>query len=372
MTGDVTVASSAARPPVGGNVNPWLIPGLIGGEVGSLAVRSTIDPRVLVDVSPYDIDDLFPTSSLYYRHNLTDYYLPGGLIPGPWTADDVGKLVALGDRTADGQSNLVLYSKGAVPSELIASASQAFLRVGHVEMPGFWRFLPAEPVLGISSTGQLSEIRASVADGTAVPDALIKQQWDGEGETLSVVLDPSWPGGRYHRQQIPSGSRRALALMSAGVVKDGPMRLTFAVPAGQIMKDRAVRVLGRVTGSGNTLTAVVADLNLGTGRLKVFTYDQGIGSADLKATLGNAITGKAFAPLQANTLYTLDFWPAGNRLQTRAYLHGTTPPAWQVTTFQTTVLAPGRPAFSGATGALDLRASFSLVTPTSDPMKAAP
>jgi hypothetical protein len=360
----------------GASAHPLLVTGLTGGEVGSLAVRSSINPNVLVDVSPADIDDLFPSSLLYYRHTPTDCYSPGGLVPGNFSAADVGKLVALNDKTADAASNLVVYPKGTVPVELVASASRVFLRAGQVESVGNWRFLPAEPVADFSTSLQLFENFASVPNGTAPPDTLLKEQWETANQTLSVVVDAGteidWPFDRYFQQLTTSGSRRALALMGAGLVKDAPMRLTFAVPVGQDMNNRAVRVLGRVTGSGGTLTAVVADLNLGTGRLKFFTYKDGAGSVDLKATAGNAITGGAFAPLLGNTLYTIDFWPAGNRLLARAYLYGSTPPLWQISTFQTTVLAPGRPAFSGATGALDLRAAFFAVTTNYGPLKTAP
>lgn len=356
--------------------HPLLVTGLTGGEVGSLAVRSTTDPSVLVDVSPADIDDLFPSSSLYYRHSAAEVYGPGGVVPGTFAPGDVGKLVALNDKASAAASNLVVYPKGAVPAELVASASRVFVRAGQVESVGSWRFTPAEPVADVSNALQLFENFASVADGAAPPDTLLKEQWDSAGQTLSVVVDagaaPDWPFDRYFRQFTTAGSRRALALMGAGLVKDSPMRLTFAVPAGQDMNGRAVRVLGRVTGSGGTLTAVVADLNLGTGRLKLFTYLNGTGSADLKITAGNAVTGGASAALLANTLYTLDFWPAGNRLLARAYLFGTPPPLWQVGTFQTTVLAPGRPAFSGASGALDLRAAFFAVTTNAGPLKTAP
>jgi len=136
----------------------------------------------------------------------------------------VGKLVAMRDQTADGQTNLVLYPKGAVPPELAFSVSQAFLRAGHVEKAGCWHILPAETVIDFSTSLQLFENFAWVANGTAPPDTLIKQQWDGSGEELSIFVDagvaPDWPFDRYLWQQITVGSRRALALMGAGLAKE--------------------------------------------------------------------------------------------------------------------------------------------------------
>lgn len=356
--------------------SPLLNTSLSGGTDGNIVIRSSSDPTSTSDVVNTMKDVLFDGSPLYFKRAIGEYYGPGGVVPGTFAPGDVGKLVALGDKASANGANLILYTRGAAPATLTPSATRVFQPLGVVESQTSWRFLQLAPITEADNPVQTFESFAGVTSGAVPPTSMLNEQWNATNETMTIVVDagstPTWPQGRYAKHTMSSALRHAWVLTDKGQFADGSVGATFAFPAVQTVTGRAARVYLRVGGVSGTETGITADLSLETGRLKIFTYLNGSGSADLVGTTVNAVTGAAFSPLVGPTLYRLDLQAYGNRVRARAYLSGGTVPDWQIECYQSTVTAAGYAGVAGAGGQIDLRYAHAPVTQNYGDLKQVP